>query len=158
MKKFFVPVSVYLCVLQTFSAEGQYYYYNDRYYGSEMVVEFGGSIGLMNSLTDIGGNKGIGKKFVKDINWKVSKPSFGGYIIVMYKEAIGARLEVTFGNIGSYDSILRKVGPSTFGRYERNLSFRSSITDIQLAAEVHPLFFKTYDEGEAPFLSPMTIK
>ncbi len=75
----------------------------------------------------------------------------------MYKEAIGARLEVTFGNVGSYDSILKKVGPSTYGRYERNLSFRSNITDIQLVAEVHPLLFKTYDEGEYPSLSPYFV-
>jgi Domain of unknown function (DUF6089) len=153
----FLPVLVFLFVLQTFPAKGQYYYYNDKYWNTDWVVELGGSAGIMNSLTDLGGKKGIGKSFIKDLNWKVSKPSFSIYAVAMYKDAIGVRLEATFGNIGSYDSILKKVGPSTYGRYERNLSFRSSITDIQLALEVHPLFFKIYEEGKAPFWSPYLV-
>ncbi|MEI9908535.1 MAG: hypothetical protein WDO71_02020 [Bacteroidota bacterium] len=133
------------------------YYHNDKYYGNNLALELGGSFGIMNALTDLGGKKGIGKGTIKDLNMKVSKPSFSLYAMVVYKEAIGVRLEGTFGSIQSYDSILKKVAPTTFGRYERNLSFRSSITDIQLAAEIHPLFFKTYDEGEAPFFSPYLV-
>jgi hypothetical protein len=49
---------------------------------------------------------------------------------------------------------LKPVASSTYGRYERNLSFRSRVTDIQLGIEVHPLFFKSYTEDEPPFLSP----
>ena len=157
MKRLLAPVWVLLCVLQSLPSKAQYYYYNDKYYASDMVVELGGSVGIMNSLTDIGGRKGVGKKFIKDLNWNVTKPSFSVYAIAMYKDVFGVRLEGTFGNIGSYDSILKKVGPSTFGRYERNLSFRSSITDIQLAFEIHPLFFKSYDEGESPFWSPYVV-
>jgi len=144
-------------ILQTNPAGAQYYYYNDKYYGSDWMIELGVSAGIMNSLTDIGGKKGIGKRFIKDLNWKVSKPSFSLYGIAMYKDFIGVRLEATFGKIHSYDSILRKVGPSTFGRYERNLSFKSTIMDVQLVAEVHPLFFKRYDEGKAPFWSPYLV-
>ena len=157
MKRSFVPVLLLLCVLQTLPAEGQYYYYNDKYWNTDWVIELGGSAGIMNSLTDLGGKKGIGKKFVKDLNWKMTKPSFSIYGVAMYKDAIGVRLEATFGNIQSYDSILRKVGPSTFGRYERNLSFKSTVTEIQLVAEVHPFFFKAYEEGEAPFWSPYAV-
>ncbi|HMX79228.1 MAG TPA: hypothetical protein PLG91_02895, partial [Ferruginibacter sp.] len=47
--------------------------------------------------------------------------------------------------------VLRKVKASTFGRYERNLSFRSNITEFMLAAEIHPLYiFNRYDEDKAP--------
>ena len=145
------------CILQTNPAGAQYYYYNDKYNGSDWVLEFGASVGIMNSLTDIGGKKGIGKSFIKDLNWKMTKPSFSVYGIAMYKDFIGVRLEATFGNIQSYDSILKKVGPSTFGRYERNLSFKSTIADFQIVAEVHPFFFKNYDEGKAPFWSPYIV-
>jgi len=144
-------------ILQTNPAGAQYYYYNDKYYENEWMVEFGVSAGIMNSLTDIGGKKGVGKRFIKDLNWKMSKPSLSLYGIAMYKDFIGVRLEATYGNIKSYDSILRKVGPSTFGRYERNLSFKSRIMDVQLVAEVHPLFFKRYEEGKAPFWSPYLV-
>jgi hypothetical protein len=122
-----------------------------------MNLEIGLAAGVMNAMTDLGGKKGIGKNFIKDLTPKTIKPSFGIYAIVMYKEAIGIRLEGTFGSVKSYDSILKKVAPTTFGRYERNLSFRSTIRDIQLAAEVHPLFFKHYDEDEAPYWSPYMV-
>jgi hypothetical protein len=157
MKRLYVPVVVCLCVFQALTAGAQYYYYNDKFWNTDMVFEFGGSAGIMNSLTDIGGRKGTGKKFVKDLNMKMTKPSFSLYVIGMYKEAFGVRFEATFGSVQSYDSILKKVGPSTFGRYERNQSFKSNITDFQLAVEVHPLFFKTYEEGKAPYISPYVV-
>ncbi|MDP4263482.1 MAG: hypothetical protein Q8941_13225 [Bacteroidota bacterium] len=157
MKKLFVPVLACLYLFQPVISEAQYYYYNDKYYGSDIVFEAGVSAGIMNSLTDIGGKKGIGKGFIKDLNMNFTKPSFSIYGIAMYRDAIGVRLEGTFGGIRSNDSILKSVAPSTFGRYERNLSFRSKITDVQLAAEVHPLFFKHYDEGEAPYWSPYLV-
>jgi hypothetical protein len=157
MKRLFVPAMVYLCVLQVLPTAAQYYYYNEKYYNSDILLEAGASFGIMNSLTDLGGRKGIGKRFIKDLNWKVAKPSFGIFAVAMYRDVLGIRLEGTVGKVGSYDSILKSVGPSTFGRYERNLSFRSNITDIQLSAEVHPLFFKYYDEGEAPLISPYAV-
>ena len=135
----------------------QYYYYNDKYYSSDVVLEGGVSIGAMNSLTDLGGEKGIGGKFIKDLNLKVTKPSFSLYIIAMYRILLVLRLEGTFGQIESYDSILKKRDPDLIGRYGRNLSFRTRITDFQLAFEIHPLFFKYYDEEEAPYWSPYIV-
>jgi Domain of unknown function (DUF6089) len=157
MKRLFVYILVFLCLFRSVPSAAQYYYLNDKYYSSALVVEVGGSIGIMNSLTDIGGKKGIGKGFLKDLNMNFTKPALGLYAIGMYKDAFGVRLEATFGKIQSNDSILKSAAPSTFGRYERNLSFRSNITDIQLAMEVHPLFFKHYDEGKAPYFSPYLV-
>lgn len=42
-------------------ASAQYYFYDDKYYDAPLIFEVGGSIGIMNCLTDVGGNKGIGK-------------------------------------------------------------------------------------------------
>jgi hypothetical protein len=74
----------------------------------------------------------------------------------MYKYAFAGRIEITFGSIQSADSILKPVASSTFGRYERNLSFKSRITDIQLAMEIHPLFFKYYYD-DPPKISPYAV-
>jgi hypothetical protein len=153
MKRLLIPVMLCVFLLQTFLTRAQYYFYNDKYYNSDIVLEIGGSFGVMNSLTDIGGKKGIGKKFLKDFNLKFSKPDFSLYLIAMYKDVLGMRLESTIGTVQAYDSILKTVAPSTYGRYERNLSFKSNILDLQLAIEVHPFFFKRYDEDEAPFWS-----
>ncbi len=136
------------------SLKAQYYYYNKDYYESAVLVEVGGSFGIMNALTDLGGKKGVGKGFIKDLNWKNSNLAYGAFLTATYKSMIGLRLEATFGKITGYDSILKDVRESTTGRYERNLSFRSNIMDFQAGLEIHPLFFKDYGEDESPYLSP----
>lgn len=132
-------------------ASAQYYFYDNKYYDTPLTFEIGGSVGIMNCLTDLGGNKGIGKKFVKDLNLGKTKLAGSIYLSGLYKNAVGLRLEATFGQITADDKVLKKVAPSTFGRYERNLSFRSRITDFMLAAEIHPLYiFTKFDEDKAP--------
>ncbi len=136
--------------------KAQFYYYNNRYYECAVVGELGSSFGLMNSFTDLGGRKGIGRNFIKDLTWKTARPSFSLYGMAMYKNAIGLRLEATFGSVVGYDSILKNSANSYAGRYERNLSFKSKIVDIQLAAEIHPLFFKLNDDA-IPKFSPYAV-
>jgi len=133
------------------------YYSNEKYYESAVVFEVGGTVGMMNALTDIGGRKGIGKRFIKDLNSKNFKPSFGFYVLANVMHMLGARIEANFGSVRAYDSILKNVRNTTFGRYERNLSFRSKITDFQLSLEVHPLMFKQYDDEEPPYWSPYIL-
>lgn len=152
-----MATAVVIGILLSQSLQAQYYYYNNRYYESAVVFEVGLSGGVMNSLTDLGGKKGIGKNFIKDLRWKTARPSYGGYIMAMYKNAIGGRIEGTFGEVVGYDSILKNVASSTAGRYERNLSFRSRIAEIQLALEIHPLFFRSYEEDEPPAFSPYVV-
>lgn len=137
--------------------KAQYYFYNDRYYENALVLELGTSFGIMNSLTDLGGKKGIGKNFIKDLNWENSKLSYGLYVSAMYQNKIGLRLEGTFGSVAGYDSILKPVAATTSGRYERNLSFKSRISDFQLAVEVHPLMFSNFEEKDPPRFSPYAV-
>ena len=149
MRKLLVTVLVCFVVFNQ-PLKAQYYYYNNKYYESPVVFEIGGSFGVMNSLTDLGGKKGIGLNFIKDLRWKTAKPSYGVYLMAMYKNAIGVRLEGTFGEVTGFDSILRNVAFSTSGRFERNLSFKSRISEIQLGVEIHPLFFKDYEDQDPP--------
>jgi hypothetical protein len=158
MKKSLLLLLLSCTLLSSQSSKAQYYYYNSRYYESDLVFEIGGSAGIMNCLTDIGGKKGIGKPFIKDLNWKNSKLSAGGFIMAMFQNKVGLRLEATFGSIGAYDSILVKVKQTTFGRYERNLSFRSKITDFQLSIEAHPLYIlDNYNHDYPPRISPYVV-
>lgn len=162
MKKLTFFLSILLLIMGFVNkASAQYYYYDNKYYDNPLVFEVGGSVGMMNCLTDIGGNKGIGKKFVKDLNLGKTQLAYSLSLGAMYNNAIGLRLEATFGNIKAEDKILKKVAPSTYGRYERNLSFRSKITEFMIAAEIHPLylFFKYDDENERtpPSFSPYLL-
>jgi len=141
-------------------AAAQYYFYNNDYYDSKVVYEVGGSLDAINCLTDIGGNKGVGKPFVKDLNYGNTRLAGGAYLSATYKYAVGLRLEATFGQVGAYDSILKNVQNTTEGRYQRNLSFRTNISEVALIAEFHPLFmfidWSSRDE-QPPSLSPYLL-
>ncbi len=156
MRKFLIPMLV-SAILFSQSLEAQYYYYNNKYFDSPVVFEFGVSGGVMNSLTDLGGKSGMGKTFIKDLRWKTAKPSYGLYLMAMYNNVIGARLEGTFGSIVGYDSILKNVASTSTGRYERNLSFKSKISEVQLSVEIHPLFFSIAEDRDPPRFSPFII-
>lgn len=139
--------------------KAQYYFYNGDYFETDFVFEIGVSVGAMNAFTDLGGRKGIGKKFVKDFNIKNTQACGGVFFDVMFKNAIGLRLEGTYGSISAYDSILKAVAPTTNQRYERNLSFRSDIAEISLMTEIHPFYvFGNFDdESYPPAVSPYIL-
>ncbi len=137
----------------------QYYFYNGEFYDNSLVFEIGGSVGVMNAFTDLGGRKGIGKKFVKDFNFKNNEMCGSIFFSAVYKNSVALRLEASFGRIRAYDSILKKVAATTNGRYERNLSFESSISEIMLVAELHPFYiFGDFDEDHyPPAVSPYVV-
>ena len=143
-----------VCCL-VFSQEpcAQYYFYDNRYYEKSILLECGASSGIMNALTDLGGKKGQGKKFLNDVNWRNSRAAFGLYAAMLYRDRLGLRLEGSFGEITASDSILKNINTTTGGRYERNLSFRTRIADLQLQLEVHPLLFINMGNNP-PLLSP----
>jgi len=160
MKKITIFVSiVFLLTTPVEKASAQYYFYDNNYYDSPIMYELGGSIGFMNCLTDLGGRKGIGKKFIKDLNMGNSQFAGSIFLSAIYKNAIALRAEATFGQVKADDAILKKVKTSTFGRYERNLSFRSRVTEFMISTEIHPLYiFVKYDETrEAPRFSPYLL-
>lgn len=140
MKKItFLLGALILLMMPLQKVMAQYYFYDDKSYNTPLMFEIGGSLGVMNCLTDIGGNKGLGKKFVKDLN--IGNNQFNGsvYLTAVYKEAVALRVEGTFGQIKAYDSILKSV-QSTTSRYNRNLSFTSKISELSVVAEFYPLF------------------
>ncbi len=143
-------------LLSTQKTNAQYYFHNGNYYDNDWIVEVGGTMGIMNALTDLGGNKGIGKPFLKDLNLEKTNLSGGFYFTGMYRSLLGIRLEGCFGSVEGADSVLKDVRASTFGRYERNLSFRSKINDIHVGVEFHPLSIlrPISDEAGPPLISP----
>jgi hypothetical protein len=131
--------------------KAQYYFYDGNVYDNPLVFEFGGSVGGINALTDLGGRKGAGKNGVKDFNFKNTNICGGVFFSAVYKNEFALRIEGTFGQVHAYDSILKNVASTTSGRYERNLSFRSNISEISLVAEFHPFYiFGNYDDDHYP--------
>ena len=163
MKKIIFVLSLVI-IFTGFSknAAAQYYFYNDTYYDSPLLFEIGGSAGVMNCLTDLGGKKGIGKKFIKDLNMGKTEFQGGLYFMAMYKYSVGLRLEGTFGKVSADDAILKDVDVKDIARarYNRNVSFRSTISEFSLVAELHPLFLLidyTERDQDPPRYSPYLL-
>lgn len=137
----------------------QYYFYNDNYYDSPIMFEVGASVGVMNCLTDLGGKKGLGQRFVKDLNMGQSQMNGSIFLSCLYKNAIAARLEATFGKVAADDAVLKNVPVSDIAhaRYNRNLNFETPITEFSFVTEIHPFFIlKNWEESESypPRISP----
>ncbi|MCW3089075.1 MAG: hypothetical protein JWP81_144 [Ferruginibacter sp.] len=143
-------------------ASAQFYFFDNNYYDTHLLFEAGGSVGAMNCLSDIGGRRGLGAPFLKDLNIGNTHLNGGFYLSAIYKYAVALRLEGTYGRVSAYDSILKDVEKTTNGRYQRNLNFRSNITEVSLVAEFHIRFilrsFLFEDDlnvdDEPPRLSP----
>ena len=142
----------FLCLFCiSFKAHSQYYYYNDKYYDNDLVLEFGGSVGAMNSLTDLGGRKGPGKTGVKDFTVKNTEFCNSFFIGGIYRYDIAFRLEGTFGHVTGDDASLKSVAPTTNQRYERNLNFRSPISEFIFATELYPVYiFGKFNQDHFP--------
>jgi hypothetical protein len=142
-------------------ATAQYYFYDAFSYNSPIMFEFGASAGVMNCLTDIGGKKGLGKKMIGDLNFGNNRLNGSVYLMATYKEAVALRLEGTWGSVKAYDSVLINEKDATNGRYQRNLNFKSKISEIALVAEFHPLFmfinWSLRDDQDPPRISPYLV-
>jgi hypothetical protein len=153
-----VGVTVMLLIVATQQTFSQPDFSDDLYYDNKITYELGGSFGAMNCLTDLGGGKGIGKKFIKDINIGNTQPTGTIFFSAVYKNRFVFRGETTWGGIKASDAVLENKKASTGGRYERNLNFKSTIFEIALITEIHPRFFRTYSKNEKlPRLSPYLL-
>ncbi len=147
-----------LCCCGIQQANAQYPFHEDVYFTRDLVYEAGASVGLMNCFTDLGGRKGIGKNFIKDFNMRYAEIDASIFVNMLYRNAIGLRLEATFGKVKADDKSLKSVSQSTLGRYERNLSFRSSIQEVVFITEIHPVFFRRYQYAKKlPRFSPYIL-
>lgn len=139
MKKFARSICILLLLTTTArQANAQYYYYNDDYFDTPLLFEMGGSLDLMNCLTDLGGHKGLGTDWFKDLNTGKTHLAGGFYLSLLYRYAYGLRLEGTYGNVSANDNVLVGINDEAKERYNRNLSFRSTITELSAIVELHP--------------------
>jgi hypothetical protein len=153
---------VLMCFGFSSKAVAQYYFYDDSYYDKPVIFELGASLGAMNCLTDIGGKAGIGKKFVKDLNYGETNSCVGGYLSILYKNAIGLSLAASFGKLSGDDNLLASVpvGDIARTRYNRQLNFQTSITEFSGVVEMYPLFlFIDWEnrDAEPPRYSPYLL-
>lgn len=138
MKK--VVTLLFLLLSSCFSKAYSQLFKSQSYYNTEpMYYEIGAGLGAMNCITDLGGANGNKKYYINEIKAKNFRISGSIYAGVIYHNIIGARLETTFGSVGSADRDVKGNSITSVYRRNRNLSFRSNINEVSLLFEFHPL-------------------
>lgn len=108
--------------------------------------EIGLGIGPLFFLGDLGGNIGKGTYFVKDVNLPLTKLSKGLFVNVYPKEWLGFRIAANMGALEGADSMVTDHGSAEVARLNRNLHFRTKLTEVYAAVEFYPtVFLEEYD-------------
>ena len=108
--------------------------------------EVGLNFGPSFFVGDLGGNRGKGKTFVKDVNLPLTKLMKGLYVNLYPAEWIGVRLAANVGEVEAFDSIIDSKGTAERFRKQRNLDFKSNISEVYMAMEIYPtVFFEQFD-------------
>ena len=143
-----VRIIVLLLLLNIFSSRS----YSQSITSGNGKWEVGLGFGPMFFLGDLGGTAGIGKRFIKDLNFPLTKLSKNLYANYYPAEWLGFRLALNQGVLEGDDAQAPNKGGAEVDRFERNLSFKTSILEGYLAAEIYPtVFFEQYDGLQGKF-------
>lgn len=125
-------------------------------FGNEKArMEIGLNFGPTFFLGDLGGGKGYGSKFIKDINLEVTKMMKGVFVTYYPNEWIGFRAAAQYTFLEGRDNLIKTNGENEMYRKQRNLDFKSNVWEAFGAMELYPLsFFKRNDEEYNPRWKP----
>jgi hypothetical protein len=137
-----VRLSVLVCLFTFISSRS----YSQSVSAADGKIEIGLNLGPSFFLGDLGGTRGEGRTFVKDVNFPLTKLMKGLYVNFYPSEWLGFRLAANLGVLEGYDSVIDNKGSAERFRKQRNLGFRSSLTEAYFAAEIYPtVFLEQYD-------------
>ena len=103
--------------------------------------EVGIGVGPMFFLGDLGGSEGHGKRFVKDLDFPMTKLSKGIYLNYYPTDFIGLRIAANLGQLESDDAAAPDKPGRHMDRRERNLHFRTPLKEAYAAIEIYPTVF-----------------
>jgi hypothetical protein len=114
--------------------------------------EIGLGFGPMFFLGDLGGSAGVGKRFIKDLDFPLTKLSKNLYANFYAAEWLGFRIALNHGTLQGDDAQAPNKGGAEEDRLLRNLHFKTSVLEGYFAAEIYPtVFLEQYDERKGKF-------
>lgn len=124
---------------------------NERKFHMEAGLNFGPTF----FLGDLGGNRGRGSYFIKDVNLELTKMMKGAFFTVYPNSWLGFRVAGQYTFVSGRDNVINTDGRNELFRKERNLDFRSHMWEAYGACEFFPVSFanREYDEYD-PLLMP----
>jgi hypothetical protein len=82
---------------------------------------------------DVGGKNGVGRRFVKDMDFSNTKPLIGIWGGYNFSDNFSVRLNAQISSVAAKDSRLNPNDGN--GRFYRNLSFKSGISEFSAGAQ-----------------------
>lgn len=126
--------------------------------GEKARYEVGFNIGPSFFLGDLGGHRGKGKRFVKDLNFPLTELMTGVFATCYPNEWLGIRVAAQYGKLSGEDNIINTKGNDELYRKQRNLDFRTNIAEAYLAFEVFPTLLLNLNEPDfAPRILPYGV-
>ncbi|MEO9022355.1 MAG: hypothetical protein ABI237_17855 [Ginsengibacter sp.] len=121
-------------------------------------VEVGINVGPSFFLGDLGGHKGKGSRFIKDLNLPLTQVMGGAFVTFYPNEWLGVRAAAQYGNIAGEDHLISTKGNDELYRKQRNLDFKSHIFETYVAGEVFPFMLLHNNDPEyKPRLRPYGV-
>lgn len=110
-------------------------------------VEVGVGLGPLFFLGDLGGAAGIGRTFIKDVDYPLTKLSKGIFVGVTPNEWLGFRVALNTGVLEGDDKQAPNKGGDEVTRLQRNLNFTTRIWEAYGAVEFYPtVFLEQYED------------
>lgn len=121
----------------------------------KMNIEIGLNFGPTFFLGDLGGHRGYGTTFIKDLNLPTTKLMKGAFLSIHPNEWLGFRFAAQYTYLAGEDKLIVTDGrPESFRKF-RNLDFRSDVWEAYSAVEIFPLMMlRQNDEDYQPLLRP----
>ena len=128
-------------------------------FGNENArTEAGINIGPLFFLGDLGGHHGKGTPFLKDLNLPLTKIMKGVFLTVYPNNWLGVRAAADIGELDGFDNIINTKGVNELWRKQRNLDFKTNISEAYIATEIFPLMLlHNGDEDYKPRLRPYGV-
>ena len=124
-------------------------------FGKEKVIfEAGFNFGPTFFLGDLGGHRGKGTHFLKDLNFPLTKMMKGAFIAAYPTDWLGIRVAGQLTYVEGRDNIIDTKGEDELWRKQRNLNFRSNIWELYGAIEIYPTMLLNTDEDYDPTIRP----
>lgn len=124
-------------------------------FGNEKLkIEAGLNFGPTFFLGDLGGNRGRGTHFLKDLNLEVTQLMKGAFVSVYPNHWLGLRVAAQLTYLESRDNLIKTDGEDEMYRKSRDLDFRTNMWEVYTAVEIFPtMLFRKYDDYD-PRLKP----
>lgn len=122
--------------------------------GKKFKAEVGLNFGPTFFLGDLGGNKGKGTHFLKDLNFELTTLMKGGFVTLYPAKWLGFRIAGQYTYLEDRDKIINPGGGDEDFRYERNLDFKTNMWEVYTAIEIYPTMMLNPFEDFDPRLKP----